>query len=283
MVATMVKKRSIALPTEINTPPTNLSDSIIVVYGRKGIGKTSLAAQFDKPLVCMFERGRRNLPIMMVPQEGEPKLDWQTFKDYAEAFIESQEFQTLVIDTIDRAYECCMEYVCQERGCTHPNDMNDFGKTWSAVKAEFQAVLEVIKDSGKGLVLISHETTKPLNTLGKGLKREGLSKEAVVERIEPSCSKQVFEVVQEICDYVFYYGYREEFRITVRSPSDLVWTSCGMGDQFLDPDGNSISTFKVGNNPKDAYKNLIEAHSNKLRDFDYEEPREPKVFKRKDS
>lgn len=281
------KKREVKefkLPTLANIPPERLADSIIVIYGRKGIGKTSIAAQFERALVCMFESGRRNLPIVMVPEKGQPKLDWLSFRGYVEAFIDSEDYDTLVIDTMDRAYDKCLEFVCENLGCTHPHDKNDFGKTWNAVKDEFRAILEIIKDSGKGLVLLSHETPKPLNKAGKTMKRDGVAAEALLERFEPSCSKQAFEVIQEICDYVFYYGYREEYRcITVRSPSDIVWTSCGMGERFLDPDGTPLNTFKVGNSPKEAYETLIAAHGNEVRDFDYVEPREPKIFKKKEN
>lgn len=284
MPAVTAVRKKVLLPKVVNTPPQELKDSIIVVYGRKGIGKTSLFGQDPKTLTCMFERGRRNLPIMMVPQDGEPELDWETFLSVVEAFIDTPDFTTLVVDTVDRAYDCCMEYVCKLANCKHPNDKNDFGKTWQAIRTEFQAVLGLIQDSGKGLVLLSHETPKPLNKQGKGMIRDGVAAEMQLERIEPSCGKQAFEVIQEICDYVLYYGYREEYRcLTVRSPSDIVWTSCGMGDRFLDPDGNPVNTFKVGNSPKEAYQALIDAHANKLRDFDYAEPKEPKQFKRREN
>lgn len=265
---------AVSLPTVKNTPPQNIGDSIIVIYGRKGIGKTSLAAEFPKALVAMFERGRRNLNIFQIPQEDEPKLDWGSFKAYVEAFIESEDFDTLVIDTIDKAYEACMDYVCKINGCEHPNDKNDYGKTWQAVKREFDNVLGLIHESGKGLVLISHEAPKPLAKATKGMARDEGASITGLERMEPTCSKQAFEVIQEICDYVFYYGYREEYRcITVRSSNDLVWTACGVADRFLDPDGNPLSTFKVGNSPKDAYDNLLAAYSNQLRDFDYVAPK----------
>ena len=269
------------LPTKKNIPPQNLSDSIIFLYGRKGIGKTSLAAQFDRALVTMFERGRRNLPIMMVPQEGEPRLTWEAFRGYAEAFCESEEFDTLTVDTVDKAYEACLEYVCKENNCIHPNDKNDFGKTWGLIKREFDSVLGAIHDSGKGLILLSHETPKPLAKTTKGLRRDEGVQGSILERMEPSCSKQAFEVIQEICDYVFYYGYRDEYRcLTVRSPNDLVWTSCGVGDRFLSPEGEPLCTFKVGSSPEAAYESLINAYENKTYDFDYVAPKEKPSFKK---
>ena len=272
----------VALPVEANVPPDNLGESIITIYGRKGIGKTSLAAQFPGSITCMFERGRRNLPIKQVPQKGEDKLGWDTFKDYVELFLGSDEYQTLVMDTIDRAYDRCLESVCKEKGCKHPNDKNDYGKTWGEIKAEFDALLGVIQDSGKGLVLISHEKAKSLGKSVEGMRREDSEDSYEYKRWEPSCSKQAFEVIEEVCDFVFYYGFESEHRcITVRSPNDLAWTSCGM-DRFLDPDGTPINKFNVGASEQEAYQNLLRAYNGELRDLDYVPPRETPVFKKKE-
>ena len=266
--------KGLILPTEKNSPPKRLEDSIITIYGRKGIGKTSLASQFQNSLTFMFESGRRNLRIMMVPEEGGPKLDWNTFLEYVGLAIESDRVSTLVVDTVDRAYDACLTEVCRRAGCKHPQDKNDWGKTWGEVKAEFAAVLQTIQDSGKGLILLSHETPKALTKSTTGFRREDSEKTFQYERMEPTCSKQAFEIIQEICDYVFYYGFREEFRsITVRSPNDLVWTSCGLADQFLDPDGNPLKCFKVGSSPEEAYANLVAAHRNEVFDIDYIPPR----------
>jgi hypothetical protein len=271
----------VALPTEANVPPDALAESIITLYGRKGIGKTSLAAQFPGSFTCMFERGRRNLPIVQVPQKGEAKLTWNTFKDYVELFLDSDEHETLVMDTIDRAYACCLEQVCKDRGCSHPNDKNDYGKTWGEVKAEFDAVIGIIQDSGKGLILISHEKAKPLGRSADGMVREDSEDSYQYMRWEPSCSKQAFEVVEEVCDFVFYYGFESEYRcITVRSPNDMAWTSCGM-NKFLDPDGVPVNSFKVGTSEQEAYETLLKAYNNEVRDIEYTPPRKDPVFKKK--
>jgi hypothetical protein len=277
-LGSQLKNESLALPSQENVPPSDISESIVFLYGRKGIGKTSLASQFKNSLTFMFERGRRNLPIRMVPQKDDPKLDWQLFLDYVELAIKSDTVDTLVVDTVDRAYEQCMIYVCKRAGCKHPNDKNDYGKTWQEIKFEFDATLGLIQDSGKGLVLISHETAKPLTKTSRRLEREDAESICQYDRMEPTCSKQAFETVQEICDYVLYYGYSDEFRtITVRSPNDTCWTSCGISDTFLDPDGNPVQTFKVGNDPREAYKSLISAHSNELYDISYKPPKVKKA------
>jgi len=271
------KNKTIELPLDDNVPPDALSQVISCIYGRKGIGKTSLGAMFPDALTFMFERGRRNLPIRQIPKAGEVALDWTRFTDYVEMFISSN-YMTMIVDTVDRAYDRCMEAVCKRNGCTHPNQKNDYGDTWKQVSAEFDALFGMVQDSGKGLVFLSHEKPKPLTKRSKGMTREDSESEFEFERMEPSCSNQAFAVIQEICDYVFYYGFVDEFRtITVRSENDLCWTSCGIGGTFLNPDGSTINTFKVGTTPQEAYENLVGAFNNEGQDMDWKPPRKKKT------
>ena len=260
----------LVLPTEVNEPPVELTDSIITIYGRKGVGKTSLASSFPNALTFMFERTRRNLRILQVQIE-----EYTQFLEYLELFLQSDDHQVGVIDTVDQSYEYCMDYICSSKGINHPNEANDYGQTWRQIKLEIREVFGRIQEAGKGLIFLSHENPKPLNTISKKLQREDEEAHSMFERMQPSCSKGAFEVIEEICDYVFYYGFIEGKRaITVRSPSEVYWTSCGMSDQFLDPDGNPVNTFLVGDTPEEAYKTLLDAHGNKVRDIRYEPPRE---------
>lgn len=269
---------TVELPTERNVPPSDLSESIILIYGQKGIGKTSLAAQFHNSLAFMFERGRRNLSIFQVPQKGEPKLTWETFLEYVEAFLDSDDFSSAIIDTIDGAYMACFAHVCEEHGVSDPSEYQQGYKLWDEIATTFAAPFSIIQESGKGLVLLSHDKTRPLMTKKKGLKRDELDDESTVafERLEPTCKPAAFRFIQEICDFVFYYGYRDGYRaITVRSPHNIHWVSCGVPDRFLDPDGNTIETFKVGNSPEEAYSALLAAYNNGVRDIDYIAPANP--------
>ena len=268
-----LKDEPLTLPTKKNIPPSDLSESVIMIYGRKGIGKTSLAAMFEKSLTFMFERGRRNLEIMQVPQKKEARLDWKRFIDYVELFLDS-DFETGVIDTIDRAYITCYQYVCNEYGIKTPENYASPYTVWDSIGGEFDSVLSLIQESDKGLILLSHEKARPLITKIAGLRREDEENTFRYERLEPSCKPAAFRFIQEICDFVLYYGFAEEYRcITVRSPNDVAWTSCGMSDRFLDPDGNPINTFKVGTSPTEAYESLCRANNNELYDIDYIPPR----------
>lgn len=267
---------SLSLPQEANVPPSSLSESVLFFYGRKSIGKTTLATNFEGSFTFMFERGRRNLKIRMVPKPNESELDWEIFLEYLELALADKSIKTIVIDTIDRMYECVFEYICKQAKCKHPNDKNDYGATWTEIKTTFEAVIAMIHQSGKGVILLSHEKPKPLIKLTKGLKRSSDDADAAataLARMEPSCSGQAFDVIQEMCDFVLYLSYVGEDRAcTVRSPSDYCWTACGVEDVFCDPKGNPINAFKLGNTPALAFKALNDAYNNKLYDINYEEP-----------
>lgn len=260
----------LVLPSQENTPPEELSDSIIFFHGEKAIGKTSLAAEFPDTLVMMVERGRRNLPIFQVV----PK-NWDEVKGYVELFLEDDRFANLSIDTIDRLYIMCHDYVCHSHGVDNPDGSASPYLIWNEIAEEFGGLIYLIKQSGKGLILISHSKPRPLTIKRKGLKRDELDESVVnYDRMEPTCTPAAFKTVQEMADFVFYYGWKEGKRVMiVRSPLNIYWTACGVPDRFLDPDGTPLEAFEVGTSPKAAYKSLIDAYHNKLRDIDYTPPR----------
>jgi hypothetical protein len=65
--------------------------------------------------------------------------------------------------------------------------------------------------------------------------------------------------------------------ITVRDPGDYVWVSSGDDEHFLDPDGEPIYSFAVGNSPEKAHEDLLAAFNNEKRDINYKPPRREKT------
>ncbi len=263
----------VSLSSQENIPPESLDESIILVHGEKGVGKSSLLSMFPNSYVLMFERARRNLRIMMSPKKGEPPLNWIRFKKYIQLLLDS-DYSNIVVDTLDGCYMECYKWVLSEYGVASPDESDNAPAIWGAIEQEFGETIHEIAQSDKSLMFTSHSKPKPLVAKRKGLKRDGVEEPIMqFDRMEPSCRPAAFRIVQEMADYVMYYGYRDGHRaITVRSPLNIYWTSCGVGDRFLDPDGNPIETFKVGSTPQLAYKSLLDAWSNKLYDIDYIAP-----------
>jgi hypothetical protein len=270
---------SLVLPTSFNEPPTSLLDSVFMFHGEKGIGKTSLLSQFPGSLAFMFERLRKNLKIMMVSPE-----DWEQFKGFVELFLDDPKFKFAFIDTLDAAYLACFKYVCAEYHCKIPEGHATPYVVWDAIAEEFGALLVMMKMSGKGLAFISHTKARPIVQQRKGLSRDELEESETVNRLEPTCKPAAFRLVQEIADFVFYYGYKpnEGKRIiTVRDPYLQHWVACGLEERFLDPDGTQINSFYVGSTVKQAFADFNAAYENKARDVDYTPPRKTTPLKKK--
>ncbi len=252
---------SLSLPTKPNEPPSDLFDYGIFIYGEKGIGKTSLAAQFPDALVFQWEPRRRNVRVLQVPEPGKPELDWESFCEYQELVLAERKIRTVVIDTIDRAYDACLDYVCQKRGVTHPNQMNDYGETWALVKKEFEDVMNRFLFSDKAVVWISHARYRVVPG------RLGVE----VEQLVPTCKPAAWAYVRAVCDFAFAYTWFEYQRVLYVRGGELIWTGCGTSEHFLQPSkkgmeraGEPYNAIPMGNSPQESYKNLVGAFQNKV-------------------
>jgi hypothetical protein len=149
----------------------------ILLYGQEKAGKSTFASQADNVIFLATEPGLNALSVF--------KVDVQSWEEMLKACAElaegKHEFKTIVIDTIDNAYDFCLDHVCKGMGIKHPSDA-EYGKGWSAVNNEFKRVLTRLASLPYGLMLISHSQVQEIKirtgsydritpTLGKGPKR----------------------------------------------------------------------------------------------------------------
>lgn len=246
---------------EKNVPPTNIFDYTLLLYGEKGIGKTSLLAQFPKSLIFMFEPRRRNLDIVQVWQNTAKSgpLDFDTFSGLVDELIadgpEGSGYQTIAIDSLDRAYNRCLEAVCREGGVEHPNDANDFGKTWQKIKERFESTIHRLSHRGFGVSLTSHGKVHRMSPpMGDAFDQQGIT-----------ASGSAKDVADVLCDFVIYYGYHGNSRTFTVRGNQAVYASCGVTNRFLDPDGKKLQTFDAGGSPEEAFENLMKGYNNQMR------------------
>lgn len=248
-------------PDDLNEPPENLLSYCIFLFGEKGIGKTSLCANFPNAIVGMLEPRRKNLRIRMVDLTP----GWERVEEFVEAAIKDPTVSTICLDTADRLYDSAMDYICQSKGVAHPSKMNDYGATWREIKDLFENTLGKIQNSGKGLVLTSHAKWKETE-LRNGEKMQILC---------PTLSDSPWTIVKAVADYAFYYGYYNNKRaLFLRGHEDL-WCACGSEDRFLDPNGNPLKTVLLGENPRLAFETFDRAFGNQVWDVSSEEGSSP--------
>lgn len=127
----------------------------VVVYGPEGIGKSTFAAQFPNPVFIDTEGSTSHMDVKRLKKPSSWKYLLAEVKDVIE---NSDDLDTLVIDTIDWAEQMCVEDVCATH---HKTGIEDFGygNGYVYVKEEFGRFLNLLTeviDTGNNVVLNAH-------------------------------------------------------------------------------------------------------------------------------
>lgn len=136
----------------------DLKGYTVLFFGEPKSGKTTTAAKFPKALILAFEIGYLAIPGVM----AQPITKWAEFKQVLKQLKDEKvqaQFETIVIDTVDIAYDLCEKFICNQNGVSAIGDM-PFGKGYAAAKKEFDEALRAIPQMGYGLVMISHSQDK---------------------------------------------------------------------------------------------------------------------------
>ncbi len=139
-----------------------------VLYGVEGIGKTTFAAQFPKPLFVDLDTGSARMDVDRVSNMA----SWQELMDTLLEIsqMDDSPYSTVVIDTVDMAAELCKKYVCQRAKKDTIEDFG-FGRGYPILAQEFSKLISwatVLIDKGYNVVFIGHAmqrvVTKPDDT-----------------------------------------------------------------------------------------------------------------------
>src|SRR6478672_10682463 len=94
------------MPAAKHKPMSHVWDYILLLFGEKKIGKTSMLAEnADNTFFFMFEPGDKALEVY-----SHLFTRWPDFKVAVKAFIKDPRFKVGVIDTVDLAYKMAESY-----------------------------------------------------------------------------------------------------------------------------------------------------------------------------
>lgn len=129
----------------------------IILHGAPGIGKSSLAAQAPKPLFLDLEHGTQQLDVARVDNI----TNWAQLNATLHSLAnEDAGFETLVIDTLDRAEWLCHQYVCELARVGSIEKVGKFGAGWTAAYEHFRGFAKRLEDirakRRMKIILISH-------------------------------------------------------------------------------------------------------------------------------
>lgn len=185
----------------------DLKGKFIAIYSLPKVGKTSLACQFPKNLLCGFEHGWNAI-------SGAKAVDIQKWADLKVILrqLEKPEakemYNTVTIDTIGIAWEMCEQYICAQNGVQKIGDI-PWGGGYTACKKEFESCLRKITQLGYGLVIIAH--------VDKRIEKRADDTE--VEILGPAIPKRAYEIVNQLVDIIGYI--------------DITWDEDGNSERYL--------------------------------------------------
>ena len=171
----------------------------IFFYGEPKSGKTTIATKFPRHLLLAFEKGYNAIPGAM----AQPINSWSEFKKVLRQLKDEkvkQQFETIIIDTADIAYDYCEKYICSNikraDGGVGVDSVADvpYGKGYGLVGKEFDDSLRSIVQMDYGLVVISHATDKTFTD------EQGHDYNQIV----PTLDRRARNIVSRMCDIIGY-------------------------------------------------------------------------------
>lgn len=168
------------------------------IYGCEGIGKSTFATQFPKPLFADLEKGTGHLDVTRLESIDQ----WAALLSTVDELIKDpQGFETFVIDTADWAERMCATALCEKYKKSGIEEFG-YGKGYAYLSEEFAkllAKLTELQESGMHVVLLAHSTIRKLE-----LPEEVGS----YDHYELKCSKGVTPLIKEWTDGVLFINYR---------------------------------------------------------------------------
>lgn len=225
----------LSLPLGPKEPNHDLNHYTILLYGREKIGKTQIFSTFPESLFFATEPGTKGLAIAEFNSDNGGVKDWDIFRRGVELLeADRTRYKTVVIDTVDRAYDMALDWVCDKEHIEHPGTSAsgeaDFGKSWRAVRMEFMDAIHRISQTGRGICFTSHVREEEFKDKRTGEK---------YNRIMPSMSGQARKIVEAIVDMFFYAEYvrgadGETKRILICQGDETIWAGArsGVVDHF---------------------------------------------------
>lgn len=134
------------------------------IYGVEGIGKSTFASRFPKPLFLDLDKGTARLDVDRIEDIATWSDLMKTVQDFA--YMENNPYETLIIDTADAAARLCEKHVIQTRaqGKTSIEDI-PYGKGYKMLAEEFSTLLiwlEVLIEKGFNVVILAHAMMKTI-------------------------------------------------------------------------------------------------------------------------
>lgn len=206
-----------------NEPPR------LVVYGPPKIGKSTMAAQFDRPIFQRTEDGLTALKVKAFPKAESLSEVMTNLQALAE---EEHDYKTYVLDSADHLEPLIWQQVCEESNAERIELADGgYGKGYIAALnlwREFFSALDYLRSAkGMTIIIICHAQVKRF---------ESPTTDAY-DRYEPKLHKLASAFVMESADAILFVDYvtgiRKEADSSKQKDEDKRKRGVGSGDRMI--------------------------------------------------
>ena len=170
----------------------------VVIYGPEGIGKSTLAAHFPRPVFIGTEGSTR---LMDVSRTEKP-TSWAMLIEQIKYIRDNPGVcSTLVIDTADWAEQLCIDSIC---ACKHLTGIEDlgYGKGYVYLAEEFGRLLNLLEE------VVAREVHVVLTAHAMMRKFEQPDEMGAYDRWELKLQKKTSALVKEWSDLLLFANYK---------------------------------------------------------------------------
>ena len=175
-----------------------------VAYGCEGVGKSSFASKFPKPIFADLEGGTSHLDVVRI----EDISRWDNLISAIEELTKDNHgFKTFVLDTADWAERMCSAYLCRVHKKKGIEDFG-YGKGYQFLAEEFAEMLgklTALQESGMHVVVLAHSMIRKL---------ELPEETGAYDHYELKCSKVVSPLLKEWADGLLFANFRTNIQMS---------------------------------------------------------------------
>lgn len=171
-----------------------------LIYGTEGIGKSTFASHFPKPIFVDLESGTHYLNVDRIDGIG----DWEELLATL-AELSNSEYQTIVIDTADWAERLAIRYVCDKHQKGGIEEFG-YGAGYVYLAEEFGKLIKTLDRiiaHGKNVVVLAHAILRTIT-----LPEEQGSYDHWELKLNTKTTNKVAPLVKEWADMVLFANYK---------------------------------------------------------------------------
>lgn len=211
---------------------SDVANIIMLVYGVGGVGKTTFASTFPKPLLLDFENGAKYFKQRGIDVDVVRMGNWFSKSDKKELAELMDGYETIIFDPIGEMMDKLIHSDEINGAKYRQGDGSLTMAGWGKVKDNARAVLKWARDLGKHVVLVAHVDEK-------------MDEESLVKR--PLIATKISDEIIAMVDIVGYLDMinvdGEEKRVVRVNPADKRYIAkdrTGALEAFVKPDFDYI-------------------------------------------